>query len=319
MTVLVLTQQFDPTADLVIRELHQRGVPVFRCDPGDFPEEVELCAHISAAGTVTGTLRQGARELPLADIWSVYHRRPSNHRVHPLLDDSEERWCVREAASGFQGVLAALNRPWVNHPDDNRAAAHKPRQLTQAARAGLAVPESLITNTTDAARTFALAKAKTVYKPMTGGPEPNDPAQAKSALYTTIVTPDEVTPGVEHTAHLFQVWAEKAYEVRLTVVGDGLFAARIDAGTPAARTDWRSDYDNLTYSPLETPHHVRRAVIRLMSGLQLTYGALDFVVTPDGEWVFLELNPNGQWGWIELATGLPIAAAIADRLQKDHA
>jgi biotin carboxylase len=43
-------------------------------------------------------------------------------------------------------------------------------------------------------------------------------------------------------------------------------------------------------------------------------GALDFLVTPEGEWVFLEVNPNGQWAFVEQATGLPIAAAIADAL-----
>ncbi|MEU9831686.1 hypothetical protein AB0D67_09090 [Streptosporangium sp. NPDC048047] len=30
--------------------------------------------------------------------------------------------------------------------------------------------------------------------------------------------------------------------------------------------------------------------------------------------VFLECNPNGQWGWLEDATGLPIAAALAGLL-----
>lgn len=319
MTVLVLTRQFDPTADLVIRELHRKDVPVFRCDPGDFPEKVELRAHISATGTVTGSLRQGAREVSLADISSVYHRRPSAHRVHPQLDDSEQRWAAREAAAGFQGVLTALGRPWVNHPADDRAAEHKPLQLAAAARAGLTVPESLVTNATHAAHAFALARERTVYKSMTGGPDPSDPEQGKRALYTTVVAPGEITAGVQGTAHLFQAWAEKAYEVRLTVVGGELFAARIDAGSRAGRTDWRSDYGSLSYSPVETPGHVRRAVAGLMSGLRLAYGALDFVVTPDGRWVFLELNPNGQWGWIQLATGLPIAAAIADLLQKEPA
>ena len=38
--------------------------------------------------------------------------------------------------------------------------------------------------------------------------------------------------------------------------------------------------------------------------------------TPSGEHVFLECNPNGQWLWIELATGMPISAAIADELTK---
>ncbi|MEU3140094.1 ATP-grasp ribosomal peptide maturase [Nocardiopsis alba] len=319
MTVLVLTQRFDPTADLVIRELHRRNVPVFRCDPGDFPEEIELRAHISVTGTVTGSLRQGTRKISLAEVSSVYHRRPSGHRVHPRLDDADRDWAAREAAAGFRGVLTALGRPWLNHPDDSRAAEHKPLQLAAAARAGLTVPESLVTNATHTAHAFALTQRRTVYKSMTGGPEPGASEQGKRALYTTVVAPSEITAGVEGTAHLFQAWAEKAYEVRLTVVGDAFFAARIDAGSRAGRTDWRSDYDSLAYSPVETPGRVRRAVIGLMSDLRLTYGALDFVVTPDGRWVFLELNPNGQWGWIQLATGLPIAAAIADHLRKDAA
>jgi glutathione synthase/RimK-type ligase-like ATP-grasp enzyme len=52
----------------------------------------------------------------------------------------------------------------------------------------------------------------------------------------------------------------------------------------------------------------------LMTALGLRFGALDFLLTPDDEWVFLEINPNGQWAFIEQATGLPIAAAIADAL-----
>jgi hypothetical protein len=39
-------------------------------------------------------------------------------------------------------------------------------------------------------------------------------------------------------------------------------------------------------------------------------------VTPEGEWVFLEVNPNGQWAWLQDETGLPIASAIADALVK---
>lgn len=51
-----------------------------------------------------------------------------------------------------------------------------------------------------------------------------------------------------------------------------------------------------------------------MRELDLSFGALDFLVTSSGDWVFLEINPNGQWAWIEDKTGLPIAAAIADAL-----
>jgi hypothetical protein len=51
-----------------------------------------------------------------------------------------------------------------------------------------------------------------------------------------------------------------------------------------------------------------------MAGLGLRYAALDFVITPAREWVFLELNPAGQYGWIEDQTGAPLTEHLADLL-----
>jgi D-alanine-D-alanine ligase-like ATP-grasp enzyme len=70
----------------------------------------------------------------------------------------------------------------------------------------------------------------------------------------------------------------------------------------------------LAYTSISTPDHVRIAVVKLTSVLGLRFGALDFIVTPAGEWVFLEINPNGQWVWIDDVTPM-IANAIADALE----
>ena len=51
-----------------------------------------------------------------------------------------------------------------------------------------------------------------------------------------------------------------------------------------------------------------------MHALGLVYGAIDMRLTPNGEYVFLEVNPAGQWLFIEQATGQPISAAIAEAL-----
>jgi hypothetical protein len=121
--------------------------------------------------------------------------------------------------------------------------------------------------------------------------------------------------GIDTTAHLFQAWVSKEHEVRLTVVGERMLAAAIHAGSEAAHEDWRSDYGALTYTTTEIPEPVAAGVRRLMERLQLHYGAADFIVSPDGQWTFLEVNPCGQWDWIQGATDLPIAEAIADDLQ----
>jgi glutathione synthase/RimK-type ligase-like ATP-grasp enzyme len=51
--------------------------------------------------------------------------------------------------------------------------------------------------------------------------------------------------------------------------------------------------------------------------MQLTFGAIDMIVTPTGEYVFLEINANGQYLWIEKQTGLPITSSIVDLLTSD--
>ncbi len=52
--------------------------------------------------------------------------------------------------------------------------------------------------------------------------------------------------------------------------------------------------------------------MRLMKALKINFGAIDMILTPEGEYVFLEVNPNGQWGWIEKLTGMPISQVIDD-------
>jgi D-alanine-D-alanine ligase-like ATP-grasp enzyme len=100
------------------------------------------------------------------------------------------------------------------------------------------------------------------------------------------------------------------------VGAQSLTASTITAGSAASYVDWRSDYDALTYELIAPPQAVADSIRSLMRALGLVYGALDFVVTPDGEWVFLEINAGGQYGWLEAATGAALTDALADLLTK---
>ena len=55
--------------------------------------------------------------------------------------------------------------------------------------------------------------------------------------------------------------------------------------------------------------------VALVDELNLRFGAIDLIRDVNGEYWFLECNPNGQWAWIENRTGLPISAAIVDELE----
>ncbi|MGW7578274.1 ATP-grasp ribosomal peptide maturase [Streptomyces sp. NPDC054765] len=231
------------------------------------------------------------------------------------MTEHDTRWAKSEARAGFGGLLAALDCLWVNHPSRNAHAELRPVALATAARCRLNVPRTLITNDPAEAREFvdSLPGKVAAYKGLgPGGPTSQD-ANAH-ALWTTQVRADEIEDTVSLTAHQFQQWVPKAYEVRLTAVGGRLFAAEIHAGSEAGRIDFRTDYDSNTYHPCDVPEPVAAGMAALLDALQLRYAACDFLVNQDdGRWYLVDVNPNGQWGFIpELRS--PITHALADLL-----
>jgi ATP-grasp ribosomal peptide maturase len=314
---LVLTHPFDPTTDYVVSELNQRGEPVFRCDPGEFPQRLSVAARLDGTGAGwVGSLCLPEREVSLADIGCAYYRRPTVFDFPAGMGDQVRRWAAGEARIGLGGVLSALPR-WLNHPAAIAAAEYKPAQLARAHACGLSVPDTIVTNDPAEAAKFVAHAGRAIYKPLT--PAGITETDTHRVVFTTPVAVGDVDESIRLTTHLLQEWIEKQYEVRLTVVDEAFLAARIDAGSNAAAVDWRADYEALTYTALaDVPPSVRAGVSALMARLGLRFGTFDFIVTPDDRWIFLEINPNGQWAWIEDATGLPIAASVADALTKGN-
>jgi glutathione synthase/RimK-type ligase-like ATP-grasp enzyme len=108
----------------------------------------------------------------------------------------------------------------------------------------------------------------------------------------------------------------KKYDIRVTVVGNRVFSSAIDSqADPAARVDWRRTVDpDLPHYRHALPFELTQQCLVLMSQLGLVYGTLDFVLGNDGQYTFLEVNPNGEWLWLEDKLDYPISDAIADWL-----
>ncbi len=308
--VIVSTEHEDPTADLVIAELNRRNVPVLRLDPGrDFPHHAVLTTRTGPHG-LTGTLTVANRTADLGRIRALYHRRP--HAYEPQDDTQGARFAAQENRRGLGGVLAALpGCLYLSHPQAIARAEYKPAQLDAACRLGMLVPPTLITNEPGEAKAFC-AEQPAIYKPLHAGNYDVDGEPA--GIWAAPVDAGELDDTVTASAHLFQARVDKSSDIRAIVVGDRVLCARITA--PPGVVDWRAHYKDLTYESVECPDRIRDALLQFTATFGLAFGAFDFAVTSTGEWWFLECNPNGQWAWLEAATGLPIAAAIADLLQK---
>ncbi|MCL6302938.1 ATP-grasp ribosomal peptide maturase [Streptomyces kronopolitis] len=316
-SILVVAAREDWPTDRVVKTLTDRGQQVFRIDASDFPQEATLTGYMDNVHKGwTGSLRTSHRSLDLHDVAACYFRAPNPFRLSPDMSQPERAFAAAQARAGFGGILNALSCRWVNHPWAMSRAEYKPVQLAAAQLVGLPIPRTLITNNPDEVRAFARRIAGPIICKPVASPVFIEANELKT-VYTKRLTEADLDDlrGIETTAHLFQEWVDKAHEVRLTVVGERLFATEVHATSPKAHEDWRSDYKSLKYTPTEVPSPLKYKVLGLMRDLNLSFGALDFIVSPHGEWTFLEINPCGQWDWIEHATGLPIADAIADELQ----
>jgi glutathione synthase/RimK-type ligase-like ATP-grasp enzyme len=112
---------------------------------------------------------------------------------------------------------------------------------------------------------------------------------------------------------IYQELIPKRFDVRVTIVGNRVFAAAIHSQeVDSARIDWRrTNTEHLPHSVHRLPTTIEAKILDFMDRLKLRYGALDFVLTPSDEYVFLEVNPNGQWVWLEDLLKLPISKSIA--------
>jgi ATP-grasp ribosomal peptide maturase len=307
MTVLILTCEADVTADMVVVHLHAQGVPVVRLDPADLTEGAALSGEY-VHGAFRGHLSSGGRLVSIGGLRSVWVRRPGTAATRAAVPSG---WLTEEASQALYGMLRSSGARWMNDPDAARRARHKPWQLRLAQRCGLPVPATLITTFPQAAREFSERYPDLVVKPVSGA-HPQDPPRA---VPTSRVAPDADFAAVAFGPTLLQRRIAKRADIRLTVVGDRMLAARktteedddVDVRFASPASPWR---------PTDVPPRVADGVRAYVRDAELAYGAFDFAEDADGTWWFLECNQSGQFGFVEVETGQPIARTIAEWLAR---
>ncbi|MGC2742889.1 MAG: hypothetical protein WA672_06860 [Candidatus Angelobacter sp.] len=121
----------------------------------------------------------------------------------------------------------------------------------------------------------------------------------------------------------FQEYVDKKIELRVTVFDRKGYAAEIDSQSQEfSKIDCRktpSDPNEQNcYSVPQRRYSLapetEEKILRFVEHLGLVFGCLDFIITPQGQLVFLEINPDGQWYWIEEVTGMPMLDSFTEML-----
>lgn len=316
-TVLIVADAFDIHADVVESGLRNSGVDLLRVnlDPKSL-RKTSLTLHGPSPQIKTP---QG--NTLLSEIGAVWVRRAF---VESTLEEREsetvsDRIWKNEWNRTLLGLYHHLGpNPWLSPLAAALRAENKYLQWSVAQAVGFRIPDTLTSNDKGTLMRFCrMHGGQVALKAMHQDIYRVDDKVV--GLFTNLISEDDLQlfHETDENPITIQEYVPKAYEARYTVVGSDHFCCRIDSqAAESTKIDWRRyDIPKTPHYVVVPPYDIREKTAILMDKLGLGYGALDFIVTPDGEWVFLEVNPMGQWLWIEDLTGLPVSAAIGERLR----
>ncbi|MEV6228726.1 MvdC/MvdD family ATP grasp protein [Saccharopolyspora shandongensis] len=310
--ILVVSSPHDVHARVVADRLRRRGKPVAILDMSTLAADEFLSYPIGRAGIAPRITAADGRVVDFGAVEAIWYRRFHEVAIPPDVGDADDRAFVRhEWQDALNGIFLGLKCRSIN-PLLGQLAATKPRQLELARRTGLRVPETLITNDPDRLEGFLERhRGRVVHKAMSA------PANHFVDTRRWADADRAALPDLPLAPTIFQEEITGPSDVRVTVVGDQLFAARIDTAEGRSDLDSRLDLDAPCH-PHALPPEVRERLLGLMRALGLRFGTVDLKITEQGEHVFFEVNPQGQFLYIEILTGLGISAAMAGLLAGDQ-
>jgi glutathione synthase/RimK-type ligase-like ATP-grasp enzyme len=230
--------------------------------------------------------------------------------------------CIDESMNTLLGYLTNIECFKLDDYWTVRKASNKEYQLKIAHCLGLNIPNTLITNHPPAVKAFYESNKKNIITKMQSQFSiwKN---KKEHVLFTNIITPDHLSnmDGLDQCPMIFQPYIKKKFDIRATIVGEKVFCAAIDSNVhPNMNIDWRKrGLETLEdWFAYRLPGNIEDQLIRLAKRLGLKYGAADLIITPQEEYVFLEINPSGEFYWMDEYTNLNISEAISNQLMLMH-
>jgi hypothetical protein len=315
-TVLILSQPNDIHATAVAEALTRKGARAILWHTSDFPSRAtETVSFVGGRRSVR--LRGPELDVSEPSLTTVWNRRPTfvldGMPLHPGDREFVELGCRTFRRSLFDTL--APRAFWVN-PHRAVERTSKLRQHQFALEVGLEVPDTLYTNDPGEIRAFLREHpGQVVYKPLNMTAWRDD--ERYYMPFTHPLTEEQLVEDwlLQAVPGIYQVRVPKAYELRITMMGRRALAARLlSQETRGGKVDWRRAQDELRMEPFEVPAGILRQCFALMRKLDIVFGCFDFIVRPDGRYVFLEVNQAGQFLFAEKAAGLPLLDAFSEFL-----
>jgi len=316
--ILIATVPDDFHAVVVAQALRHKGAEAILWQSSDFPYQ--------ARETVLFEPRQ--RSFRIENIAldeqsnqfsAVWLRRPDIEWGQSPLSPEDHQFAHLQCRFFRRGLLTSLvaGTFCVNPLEAFYRCEAKLTQCQAALEVGLKLPPTACTNDPEIVRDMIGKHGRVVYKTFHPGFWYED--DAALAIWTAEISESGLVADhlLQAVPGIYQALIPKIWDLRVTMIGDRLFAVKIlSQQTRRGTLDWRraSADGDLRLEPVEIAPEIAEQCRALLERLGLVFGCIDFVVTPEGETLFLEINQAGQFLFVERLSGLPLLDAMVELL-----
>ncbi|MCL4551794.1 MAG: RimK-like protein [Bacteroidetes bacterium] len=291
--ILILSSIYDFSTDLVVLRLKEMQIPVLRLNR-EYLKDYKISLNpLQPSLFVKGP--DFFAELT-NEITSIFYRQPVFLRNTPSVPLSTSEQLERSQWMAFLRSLSVfVQSSWMNFPRSTYLAECKPYQLFLAKRIGFKVPSTLVSNDCKTIKDHFTDKIIIKSLDTVLLREGNDCLFTYSSLDNLESLSEE---NVSSTPLLAQTYLEDKIDLRVTIVGNQLYAVKILSNNKGIDGDWRVLPKNeIQYFDYCLEPQLEEFCKRLMRELDLNFGAIDLIETKSGIY-FIEINPTGEWGWI---------------------
>ncbi len=298
--------------DLFFEYLSSRNIPFFRLNS----DRLNHFQKISVNENTFELTDESGNTIHSDHIKGVWHRKAWRISVPEELDENYEKIFLNEYGNLRYNLITVLEDiPWINpYENEKKIDGNKMLQLKIAQKNNLIIPKTVYSNDEEKITTFfhqyckgkGIAKLHGVTaKTMSG----------ENMTSTMVIEEDtlEHLSDIAYCPMIFQPYIDKQYELRIVYIDGEFFTGMINNSENA---DWRIAREGYFWSAYELPGSVKKNLTSMMKEMGLYIGAIDMIKGKDGQYYFLEVNPQGEWGMLQKELGFPIAEKIADNLIK---
>jgi glutathione synthase/RimK-type ligase-like ATP-grasp enzyme len=297
--------------DIVQQHLQKLGIPSYRMNTDEFAIRYRLQYDTKDCCLVTND-----QTIHASQIRAVWYRKLWALQIPPDLDPAYRETFIKEYETYRNLFFHSLQSvPWINNMEaDHTAGRNKLWQLSTAKAVGLTVPPTIFTNDPVVANNFFDARGGDIVVKLHSALSKSMQGDGLFFPTTRLTARDrESLDMLSYCPMIFQQYIPKAYELRIVYVAGTFFTGKIHSGD---QTDWRTIAGGTSpWLPYILPSQEQEKLDALMRSLNLSFGAIDMIRQPDGEYVFLEVNPQGEWGMLQKHLNYPIGETIAETLK----